>query len=169
MIPASCATLGRVAVLLLAGIAGAALTPAARAQDDEALRDSGESVLEEGAELPAVPSTPETLAPESSVDANRATEVASAGGARLRALDRLSGATEDVALNAGESRDMFRLQVTLSDCRFPVNDPSSNAYAHLTIRDRGAVVFDGWMVAASPALSALDNPRYDVWPLECLR
>jgi hypothetical protein len=29
-------------------------------------------------------------------------------------------------------------------------------------------VFSGWMVASSPALSALDHPRYDVWVLNCI-
>ena len=28
-------------------------------------------------------------------------------------------------------------------------------------------LFDGWMIASSPALSALDHPRYDVWVLRC--
>ncbi len=27
--------------------------------------------------------------------------------------------------------------------------------------------FSGWMIASSPALNALDNPRYDVWLLRC--
>ena len=88
-----------------------------------------------------------------------ADEVASAPGALLRALDKVSG----------ETTDLGRLAVTLSDCRYPVADPSANAYAHLTITDTatGAAVFDGWMVAASPALSALDDPRYDVWVIRC--
>ena len=27
--------------------------------------------------------------------------------------------------------------------------------------------FSGWMFASSPALSALDHPRYDVWVVSC--
>lgn len=40
---------------------------------------------------------------------------------------------------------------------------------HLTILDAASTTpdFDGWMTASSPALSALDHPRYDVWPLRC--
>ncbi|MCW8843320.1 MAG: DUF2155 domain-containing protein, partial [Rhodobacteraceae bacterium] len=30
-----------------------------------------------------------------------------------------------------------------------------------------APLFQGWMIASSPALSALDHPRYDVWVLRC--
>ncbi|MGB0800115.1 MAG: DUF2155 domain-containing protein, partial [Planktomarina sp.] len=25
----------------------------------------------------------------------------------------------------------------------------------------------GWMVASSPALNALEHPRYDIWVLRC--
>lgn len=96
-------------------------------------------------------------------------EVASASGALLRGLDKSAGTTTDIDLGVGESRNFGRLTVTLSDCRYPVGDPSSNAYAHLTIADAssGSVAFDGWMIAASPALSAMDDPRYDIWVMRC--
>jgi len=98
-----------------------------------------------------------------------AQEVATAPGAALRALDKVSGQTTDIDLRGGESRRVGFVEVTLSECRYPVADPASNAFARLTIRhgDTGAVLFDGWMIAASPALSALDDPRYDVWVLRC--
>nr|WP_236938145.1 DUF2155 domain-containing protein [Frigidibacter mobilis] len=107
------------------------------------------------------------MQPESSVDSETAGAVASAPGAVLRGLDRVTGQTTDVTLANGQTQPVFRLEVSLTDCRYPVNDPSSDAFAHLTIRDRGEVVFNGWMTAASPALSALDHPRYDVWVLGC--
>ncbi|MEM8579848.1 MAG: DUF2155 domain-containing protein, partial [Pseudomonadota bacterium] len=28
-------------------------------------------------------------------------------------------------------------------------------------------LFEGWMLASSPALMALDHPRYDVWVTAC--
>jgi len=30
-----------------------------------------------------------------------------------------------------------------------------------------AAEFSGWMFADSPALSALDHPRYDLWVINC--
>ena len=98
-----------------------------------------------------------------------AEDVASAPGAILRGLDKVSGETVDFDLDSGQPAEFGRLAVTLSDCRYPVEDPSSNAYAHLTIADTasGAVAFEGWMIASSPALSALDDPRYDLWVLRC--
>ena len=37
----------------------------------------------------------------------------------------------------------------------------------ITDRNSRATLFDGWMVASSPALSALDDARYDVWVMAC--
>lgn len=98
-----------------------------------------------------------------------AEEVASAPGAVLRALDKVSGVSTDLDIARGATTNFGRLGVALSDCRYPVADPSANAYAHLTITDTagGPTLFDGWMVASSPALSALDDPRYDVWLIRC--
>lgn len=98
-----------------------------------------------------------------------AEEVASAPGAVLRGLDKVSGVTTDLDVARGETVTFGRLNVALSDCRYPIDNPSADAYAHLTITDtaHGAVAFDGWMVASSPALSALDDPRYDVWVIRC--
>ncbi|MDI3336046.1 DUF2155 domain-containing protein [Defluviimonas aestuarii] len=98
-----------------------------------------------------------------------AQDVESAPGALLRGLDKVAGTTTDIDLAVGETQEFGRLAVTLGDCRYPVTDPSSNAYAFVTIADAksGAVAFDGWMIASSPALSAMDDPRYDVWVMRC--
>jgi len=100
----------------------------------------------------------------------QAQETADAPGAMLRGLDKVSGIASDLEIKSGDSAAFGRLQIDLSNCRYPASDPSSNAYAHLTIHDPvvAAPVFDGWMVASSPALNALDHPRYDVWLLRCI-
>jgi hypothetical protein len=51
----------------------------------------------------------------------------------------------------------------------PRDDPAGDADAFLQIRDIRETVmrFSGWMFASSPALSALDHPRYDVWVVSC--
>lgn len=98
-----------------------------------------------------------------------AQDVAEASGARLRLLDKLTGAVTDLTLAAGESATVARLTVRVDECRYPADNATADAFAHLTIRDQAADarVFSGWMVASSPALSALDHPRYDVWVLRC--
>ncbi|WP_457647990.1 DUF2155 domain-containing protein [Profundibacter sp.] len=98
-----------------------------------------------------------------------AQQVSSAPGAVLRGLDKLDGSVTDIELAAGENRNFGWLNITLGDCRYPEGNPAGNAFAFLTIRENGKdePVFRGWMIAAAPALNALDNARYDVWVLRC--
>lgn len=97
------------------------------------------------------------------------TEVADAPGGVVRWLDKISGTTADLTLARGQSGTEGRITVTLDDCRYPKDDPASNAYAYLTIRDSlvSNPIFKGWMIASSPALNPLDSARYDVWVLRC--
>ena len=106
------------------------------------------------------------------VQAEQTTVVAAATeavGGVVRVLDKTSGATIDLELSRGQTGSMGALAVTLDDCRFPTDNPSGDAFEHLTIHYRAAVdpVFSGWMFASSPALNAMDHPRYDVWALRC--
>lgn len=93
-----------------------------------------------------------------------------AEGGTLRWLDKLTSETGDVELSRGQSAKIGRLVVQLDSCRYPTDNPASDAEAHLTMVDGGLqkTVFSGWMLASSPALSALDHPRYDVWVLRCV-
>lgn len=95
--------------------------------------------------------------------------VAEAAGAKLRFLDKLTGVVTDLVLQNGTSQKEGRLTITLDGCRYDPENPGAEAYAHVTVLDANLTdpVFDGWMVASSPALSALDHPRYDVWVLRC--
>jgi hypothetical protein len=95
--------------------------------------------------------------------------VSSSPGALLRGLDKVSGEVTDLDLSVGETVQLGRLVVTLSDCRYPADDPAGDAYAFVTIEAEGMTgpAFEGWMIASSPALSALDHPRYDVWVMRC--
>lgn len=98
-----------------------------------------------------------------------AQEVARADGALLRGLDKISGRTTDLQVSVGQAVRYGRLEVRLGECRYPAGDPSSDAYAQLTIADtsQNVTLFSGWMIASSPALSALDDTRYDVWVISC--
>lgn len=92
-----------------------------------------------------------------------------AQGASLKGLDKVSGEVTDLSLAQGETAAVGRLEVSLAECRYPEDNPTGEGYAWLTIRDpsRDLTLFDGWMVASSPALNALDHPRYDIWVIRC--
>ena len=94
---------------------------------------------------------------------------AQADGAVLRTLDKVSGTITDQTLLQEMTTQVGNLSVTLSECRYPIDNPAGDAFARIIIRsDKQALpVFQGWMVASSPALSSLDHARYDVWVLRC--
>ncbi|SEO52618.1 hypothetical protein SAMN04490248_106133 [Salinihabitans flavidus] len=97
-------------------------------------------------------------------------EVAQSPGAVLRGIDRLSGEVEDFEIQSGHSARLEKLRIELSDCRHPVDNPTGEAFAFLTVRDEAEAdpLFQGWMIASSPALNALDHARYDIWVLRCI-
>ena len=94
----------------------------------------------------------------------------SGAGGVIRVLDKINGEVADVELRTGETRQVGRLLVSLGDCRYPADNPAGDAFQWLTIRYQGQdeAVFQGWMIASSPALNAMDHPRYDVWALRCM-
>lgn len=95
---------------------------------------------------------------------------AQADGAVLRGLDKVVGQSRDIVLRVGESTVFDRLTITLTECRVPLDNPTSDAFAHIvihdTLRPEGAV-FRGWMIASSPALNAVDHARFDIWLIRC--
>ena len=90
-------------------------------------------------------------------------------GAILRSLDKVSGEVTDMVLTPGAQAKIGRITVELGQCRYPQGDSARDAYAFVAIFEEGRdlPVFSGWMIASSPALNALDHPRYDVWVLRC--
>lgn len=96
-------------------------------------------------------------------------DVSVATGGVVRVLDRTTGASTDLDMRAGQTARMGLLTLTLRECRYPTNAPGADAFAALTVTygDGKRPVFEGWMIASSPALSAMDHPRYDVWVLRC--
>lgn len=98
-----------------------------------------------------------------------AQEMSSAPGGTVRFLDKVTGRVVDMNLSRGQTITQGRVTVLMDECRYPTDNPAADAQAHLTVMEenREAPVFSGWMMASSPALSAMDHPRYDVWVLSC--
>lgn len=99
-----------------------------------------------------------------------AQDVASAGAGELRVLDKITGIVTDLTLTKGETAKVGHLSVTLDDCRYPIDNPSGNAFGALAVyyQNSPEPVFRGWMIAQAPAINAMEHPRYDVWVLRCI-
>ena len=116
--------------------------------------------------LPQLDAGPPVAVPIPPVDTNLRE------GAILRQLDKMTGETWPVDLSVGQVRLLNnRLRVSLSACRAAGDGDTHGTMAFLKIWDtkhpEDPPVFSGWMFADSPALSALDHPRYDVWVISC--
>lgn len=97
-------------------------------------------------------------------------EAVIATGALLRGLDKLTGEVADFDLDNGYSVNFGDLRVDMAQCRHPSESPNGEAFAFVSVyssKGAGENLFQGWMIASSPALSALDHARYDVWVLRC--
>ncbi len=60
-----------------------------------------------------------------------------AEGGTVRWLDKLTSETGDVELSRGQSAKIGRLVVQMDSCRYPTENPVSDAEAHLTMVDGG--------------------------------
>lgn len=92
--------------------------------------------------------------------------------AKLQWLDKVTARTSTFTMKVGETKAMSSLRITLRACREnpPIETPESAAFLEVTeIKpgEQAEPVFSGWMFASSPALSAMENPIYDVWVLGC--
>ena len=89
--------------------------------------------------------------------------------AELRWLDRTTGDLQTFIISTDEPVTHGPIEMHLQDCRYPEDELGLDAFALLKVIDSRSKekLFEGWMVASSPALNALEHPRYDVWVLRC--
>jgi hypothetical protein len=74
----------------------------------------------------------------------------------------------------GKSTNFGTLTITVADCLVNTPDAPPESTAYLTIVDHkpgqpAQKLFEGWMFASTPSLSALDDGVYDVRVLSCTR
>lgn len=136
-----------IAVLVALGavIAGGTAATAQETLDDVIRRLLAEDPLTR----PALPTTPREVA-------------------ELNGLDTFSGHVTRFAVPVDGEGSFERMHVRVLACHEV--DGGIDGYAFLEITDSKAPdspAFRGWMIASSPALSALDHPRYDIWLHAC--
>jgi hypothetical protein len=90
----------------------------------------------------------------------------------LRGLDKITAHVSTFAAPIDQTVKFGALQITARSCdkRPPEEVPESAAFLEIVEARPGEEpqkLFSGWMFASSPALSALENPIYDLWVLDC--
>jgi hypothetical protein len=90
----------------------------------------------------------------------------------LRGLDKVTAHISTFDAPIGQTVRFGALQITARSCdkRPPEEVPESAAFLEIVEAREGEApqrLFSGWMFASSPALSALENPIYDLWVLDC--
>lgn len=114
----------------------------------------------------------------------------------LRALDKVTAQTSDYTVEIGQFLEYGTLTVSVEHCERTPEEEAPETYAFLQIVDNRlakqlaeeaeelggqpvevssedseelplGTVFSGWMFGSNPALSALEHPVYDVWPISC--
>jgi hypothetical protein len=93
-------------------------------------------------------------------------------GAILQGLDKVTARITTIEAPLNQPVRFGTLEITVLRCtKTPPEEPPESA-AFLVIRETRAgeppsELFRGWMMASSPALSALGHPVYDVWVKDC--
>lgn len=165
----------RIAAVIVALAAVVAPSPAAAQLGPSPAPGVEETPREEG-RTPAGPSDlPDGAAanPDEEARAKKIlAEISEAGGrVVMRGIDKLTGEVETFTASVGEETFFRRMRIDVKTCTRRIADEKPEAAAFLQIFDTkpepAERSFSGWMFASSPALSAMDHPRYDVWVLSC--
>ena len=90
----------------------------------------------------------------------------------LRALDKITARITEIELPIETETRFGTLVINAKYCRTrpPIETPETFAYLEIDNVKRSGErsrVFEGWMVASSPALNALEHAVYDVWVIDC--
>jgi len=90
----------------------------------------------------------------------------------LQALDKITGRVRTIEAPVQQVVRFGTLDVRVRVCRKrpPEEPPESAAFLEITELKQGETpkqLFSGWMFASSPAISAIQDPVYDVWVIDC--
>jgi hypothetical protein len=87
-------------------------------------------------------------------------------------LDKITGRiiSFDVAIDETVQFGALRLTPRACYTRPPTETPNTDGFLEvdeITLQGEVKRIFTGWMFAASPGLSGIEHPIYDVWLTDC--
>lgn len=86
----------------------------------------------------------------------------------LQGMDKVTGRVKELSLPVGSSIDFGELTITVDKCltKTPEETPENAAFLRIVQEDKE--LFSGWMFSSNPAISAMEDPVYDVWVVSCV-
>ncbi len=86
----------------------------------------------------------------------------------LQGMDKVTGRVKELSLPVGSSIDFGELTITVDKCltKTPEETPENAAFLRITQEDKE--LFSGWMFSSNPAISAMEDPVYDIWVVSCV-
>lgn len=86
----------------------------------------------------------------------------------LQGMDKVTGRVKELSLPVGSSIDFGELTITVDKCltKTPEETPENAAFLRIVQADKE--LFSGWMFSSNPAISAMEDPVYDVWVVSCV-
>ncbi len=90
----------------------------------------------------------------------------------LQGIDKVTARVSTIRAPINTIIQFGTLEIIVRHCdkRLPEELPESSAFIEISeVRPSESAVnlFSGWMLASSPALSALEHPVYDIWVINC--
>ena len=87
-------------------------------------------------------------------------------------LDKITGRIVSFEAAVDETVQFGGLQMTPRVCytRPPTESPHTTSFVEVdevTLENKYRRIFTGWMFAASPGLSGVEHPVYDIWLVDC--
>jgi hypothetical protein len=90
----------------------------------------------------------------------------------LRALDKMTARVEELDVPINQPLKFGTILINVRTCRVTTPEETPEAAAYLEVSEfkpgeKDTPIFQGWMFASSPALSAMEHPIYDIWVTGC--
>tara|TARA_Y100001970_G_C14135397_1_gene803982 strand:+ start:347 stop:730 length:384 start_codon:yes stop_codon:yes gene_type:complete len=92
--------------------------------------------------------------------------------AKIQILDKITAEVKTFEINVDNSLKFESLDIQIYSCHKNPPDKIPEDYVLLKIFDEvnnenAQLIYQGWMISSSPAVTPLEHPIYDLWIKEC--
>ena len=90
----------------------------------------------------------------------------------LHVLDKVTSRVEIIEIPVGEIYEFGSLQIEIFLCKKRPPEEVPEDFVLLRVYDKISpenleIIFQGWMISSSPAVTPFEHPIYDVWVKDC--